>query len=216
MAADIQQATADKVWRPFTTLEAESRRDTNIPHARLIHRGDLDLDGSGVGDTAYTVLTLPLEGRNVYILNALQWYLIKNDTSSIEYDLGFMTIPMYDRPVDEFGQHTEINIPITFSQNYAPFTNAVATRLKYLSLGAQLPTNEFQPVTAWGVTDPARLMLLGPDLGTVGSVDPSITISAGEDTAVDNSTNLRYWFEWLVYDYEQCLNMPLHYRSPVR
>ena len=215
MAADQQIATASAEVLPFNTYPAEERRWSNIPHSRVVHRGTLELDGSGAGDTADLRLTLPLGGRDVYQLNTVQLWM-QNGANTIEYGKwAALELYLLDRPSEAFGTSTQMNIGVQWSDNYETFVGAGINQrfggLGYLVEDSAAP-NVGGSAPGW-ITDPGRLHLLGSDLG---GTDPVYVMSAGTSTNVNANTQLRYWFEWLMYDFEQCLNMPLHYRTPVR
>ena len=211
MADDQQLATANLEILPFNTLDSEERRDTAIPHARTIHRGQLQLDGSGVGDTANLRLTLPLESRDIYMLNNMFLYHAASSGSlQSTYIIGWLELYLLDRPSDQFGQSTQMHIGLEQSDEYAIPQGEV----KYWGPGfKQLTGNMARNPYQESIGDIGRIQYMGTELG---GTSPVLGLDSGSNTNVNTDTTLFYWFEWLAYDFEQCLNMPLHYRTGVR
>lgn len=206
MTQQIESSDGSRVG--FDTAGWDVASNSNIPIGIMVHEGALSLDGSTGGNTADLRFSLKLPGDDVYMLT--QFFAAIDGTTVEGYGRGILELYPQVEPAKQFGSSRQINIPLNTS---VPAGDpGGASQIMYFDVGNRRSGEGSSGNFGLGVQDPGRLILFGED---IGGTAPLLWIG---DTTTDvaSGQTLRYWIQFLIFDFQTVFNMPLFYRSAVR
>lgn len=170
-----------------------------FPVARVVFRGSATLNGSGVGDTADTRITLPLPSDNVWQMDSFALHV----EGTAGYDVNLFE--MYVAPsTTAFGQSTQIDFPLVKTANVDPGQSG--SSVTSYALGGQISNVSGSSIdTTLLFDDPYRIISFND---VSGGADPTIWLSGGPSTNITGGT-VRLVVSFLAYTFEQMSNSAL-------
>lgn len=194
MARDLQEVTIGTEPGTFSNyVPLSAGGQFTMPNAIVSHRGEFDLDGSGVGDTADTRITFPLPADQAWQLNSFHVQL--HDTS--DYDKCLLELTVRPPPVQN-GAAQLLRFPLVQSDFWQHEVAAVDFhQYNFAVSNFNSPGADSAIVT--GMQSPGSILFYN---NTQSFANPVIWIGAGDTTNVTGGS-FKFNLLWLGFTKEQ-------------
>lgn len=195
MARDLQEVTVGVEPGTFSDFSPLTGGGImNAPMALVSHRGEFDLDGSGVGDTADTRITMPLPIDTGWQLIACHMEV----HTTIEYDKAQLELTVRPAGIQSGGAQL-LRFPFMQSDQW---DHEVATVVfnQYLPAANNFNSPGADSALALGIISPAAWLFFN---NSQAAANPVFWLGAGDATAVTGGS-CHFSFLWAGYTFKQC------------
>lgn len=200
MARDLQEVTVGIEPGTFSNYVPLTGGGKGVlPNAIVSQRGEFDVDGSGVGDTADTRITFPLPADQAWQL--VDFHLQLHDTS--EYDKCLLEMTIRPPPV-QTGSAQLLRFPLVQS-DFWDHEVAATTFHQYLFACANFNSPGADSAIVTGIQGPGAILFYN---NTQSFASPVIWLGAGDATAVTGGS-CKFNVLWVGYTKEQCDAAPM-------